>query len=690
MKTCPQSPLFTFALFISTGCVHAHDTAPSLTPVVVTGHYNNSVGSSDTASQGVIGSELLQNRALLRPADVLEYIPGMVVTQHSGEGKANQYFLRGMNLDHGTDFATTINGVPINMPTHAHGHGYSDLSVLIPELVSRIEYRKGPYFASEGDFSSAGSANILYRTQLDRPFMTLTLGQQGYVRGMAAASQEISEGVTLLTAVERLNNDGPWTVPERFRKLNTLFTISGGTPRENWSTSFSAYTARWNATDQVPQRLIDAGSHQDQPFGRFDSLDPSDGAKTNRFSLSGHWRRSANDQITAIQWYAIQYDLDLYSNFTYSLERPTDQFAQTDHRTVVGGKAFRTWMTERGPALTVLNTLGIQLRQDQIRVGLYDSAQRQIQSALRDDQVRQSTLGVYGQNDIRWNTWLRTIAGLRADQLNVHVSSRSLSENSGKADAYKLSPKMSVIFGPWYKSEFFLNAGKGFHSNDARGMTARLDPRTGLAIDRVPGLVSSRGQELGIKTDIVPHLQSSVALWRLDFDSELVYVGDAGQTEAGRPSKRSGIEWSNHWTPGEHFLMDLSLAWTKPRYADGDPAGNHVVNAQQRVANLSFALRNLGPWSGSLGVRYIGSAPLIENNSVRSSASLTTHLRMARKLSKTIAVAIDALNLTDRKNNDISYLYTSRVAGEPPAGVAGLHVHPALPRTIRLTAIVQF
>lgn len=690
MKNCPKSLPLAFAFLIGTGCVHAHEAVPNLTPVVVTGHYNNSVGSSDAASQGVIGSELLRNRAWLRPADVLEYIPGLVVTQHSGEGKANQYFLRGMNLDHGTDFATTINGVPINLPTHAHGHGYSDLSVLMPELVSRIEYRKGPYFASEGDFSSAGSANIIYRTQLDKPFMSVTLGHRGDVRGVAAGSQEISEGVTLLSAIERLNNDGPWTVPERFRKLNTLFTLSGGTPRENWSTSLSAYSASWNATDQVPQRLIDAGSYQGQPFGRFDSLDPSGGAKTSRVSLSGNWRRSANDQVTAIQWYALQYDLDLYSNFTYSLERPTDQFAQTDHRTVVGGKAFRTWMTELGPARTMLNTLGIQWRQDQIRVGLYDTAQRQIQAAVRDDQVRQSTVGLYGQNEITWNAWLRTIAGLRADQLNVHVSSRPLSENSGRADAYKMSPKMSVIFGPWNKTEFFLNTGKGFHSNDARGMTARMDPRTGLPIDRVPGLVSSRGQEFGIKTEVVSNLQSSVALWRLDFDSELVYVGDAGRTEAGRPSKRSGIEWSNHWTPGEHFLMDLSLAWTKPRYADNDPAGNFIVNANQRVANLSFALRNLGPWSGSLGVRYIGSAPLIENNSVRASSSLTTHLRVARKLSKDITVAMDALNLTDRKNNDISYHYTSRVAGEPPGGVDGLHVHPALPRTVRLTAIVQF
>ena len=658
--------------------------------MVVTGHYDNAIGSSDAASQGVIGAELLRNRALLRPAEVLEFIPGMVVTQHSGDGKANQYFLRGMNLDHGTDFATTINGVPINMPTHAHGHGYSDLNILIPELVNRVEYRKGPYFASEGDFSSAGSANILYRTKIDQPFVSTTWGQRGYVRGVAAGSREISDGVTLLTAVERLNNDGPWTTPEGQRKLNALFTLSGGTPRESWSTSFSAYAARWNSTDQVPQRLIDAGTYQGQPFGRFDSLDPSNGATTRRMSLSGNWRLSENNRLTAVQWYAIAYDLDLYSNFTYALERSTDQFAQKDHRKVLGAKAFRTWGADLGPDRVMLNTLGVQFRQDQIRVGLYDTAQRQIQGTVRDDQVRQTMLGVYGQNELSWNNWFRTIAGIRADQLSANVTSYTLAENSGQASAVKLSPKISAIFGPWNKTELFFNAGKGFHSNDARGITSRVDPKTGLPIDRVPGLVSSRGQEIGIKTEIVPHLQSALAFWRLDFDSELVYVGDAGNTEAGRPSKRTGIEWSHHWTPGDHFLMDVNLAWTRPRYADHDPAGNRIVNATQRVANLTFALRNLGPWSGSVGVRYIGSAPLIEDNSVRSASSLTTNLRVTRKISNDITVAMDVLNLTDRRNNDISYYYTSRVAGEPSSGVNGVHVHPAEPRTLRISARIQF
>ena len=614
----------------------------------------------------------------------------MVVTQHSGDGKANQYFLRGMNLDHGTDFATTVNGVPVNMPTHAHGHGYSDLNFLIPELVQRVEYRKGPYSASEGDFSSAGSANFVYRTKLDRPFADVTIGQRGYLRGVAGVSRELREGVTLLTAVERLNNNGPWSIPEGIRKTNAQLILSGGSPREGWSTSLSAYSARWNSTDQIPQRLIDAGSYQGQPFGRFDSLDPSDGGNTNRTSLSGNWHQSTEHELTKIEWYVIKYDLNLFSNFTYSLDRANDQFAQTDDRSVWGGKAYRSWITDLSDGRSMQNSLGVQVRQDRIRVGLYDTVARQIQSTVRNDDGQQTLVGIYGENEMGWSTWLRTVTGLRVDQFNAKVTSHAQALNSGSATASKVSPKFSVIFGPWQKTEFFINAGKGFHSNDARGTTAKVDPKTGLPIDSVPGLVSSRGQEMGVKSQVVPNLQTTLAIWRLDFDSELVYVGDAGNTEAGRPSSRTGVEWSNHWTSGEHLLMDANFAWTRPRYSDNDPAGNRIPNAVQRVANLTFALHNLGPWSGSLGVRYIGAAPLVEDNSVRSIASVTTNLRVNRKISNNLDVALDVLNVTDRKNNDISYYYTSRVAGETLAGVDGVHVHPSEPRTIRVTAQMRF
>jgi outer membrane receptor protein involved in Fe transport len=282
------------------------------------------------------------------------------------------------------------------------------------------------------------------------------------------------------------------------------------------------------------------------------------------------------------------------------------------------------------------------------------------------------------------------VAGWRVDQLNAKVTSHSQALNSGSANASKISPKLSVIFGPWHKTEFFINVGNGFHSNDARGTTTSVAPKTGLPINSMPGLVSSRGQELGVKSQIIPKLQTTLAIWQLDFDSELVYVGDAGNTKAGRSSRRSGVEWNTHWTPVETFLINAQFAWARPRYLDDDPAGHDIANAVQRVANFTFAWRHLGSWSGAMGVRYIGAAPLIEDNSVRSSSSVTANLHVNRQLSNDLDIAFDMMNLTDRKNNDISYYYTSRIAGEPLAGVNGLHVHPAEPRTIRVTARLRF
>ena len=315
----------------------AHEAMPM---VEVVAHYDNSIGSSNAASQGTITSALLDNRPLLRPGDMLEYVPGMVVTQHSGDGKANQYYLRGFNLDHGTDFATSLNGMPINMPTHAHGHGYTDLNFLIPELVQRVDYRKGPYFAQDGDFASAGAADFHYKTKLDKDFSQLTLGQRGYSRAVGAASHELAKGMDYLAAMELMHNDGPWTVPEHLQRRNGVFMLSEGSRANGWTASAMHYSARWNATDQIPLSMLQSGQ-----LGRFDSLDPSDGAHTQRSSLSLDWRRTQDGMLDKVVLYAIRSDLSLFSNFSYYSSNPAtgDQFMQQEARQVYGLKATRQW-----------------------------------------------------------------------------------------------------------------------------------------------------------------------------------------------------------------------------------------------------------------------------------------------------------------------------------------------------------
>lgn len=681
---------------LSLGVVCAHAQLMAATPsgqdeVEIIAHDHKAPGLSDAASQGAVSASVIKLKPLQRPADVLEFVPGMVVTQHSGDGKANQYFLRGMNLDHGTDFATTVNGVPVNMPSHAHGQGYSDLNFLMPELVQRIDYRKGPYFAGEGDFSSAGSARIAYRTRLDQPFADVSLGQGGYARTVVAGSREIQDGLHVLGALESMHHNGPWTQPEGLRKTNALLTLSGGTAAQGWSTSLMSYAAQWRATEQVPQRLLDAGVYQGQPFGRFDSLDATDGGQTRRTSLSGQWHSQTAQERVQLSAYAMRYDLDLFSNFTYQLNNPVsgDQFGQSDQRSVWGGRASKSWITEGQEGAFVVNTLGLDYRQDHIRLGLFNTAARQILSTVREDVVEQSLLGVHAENATTWTPWLRTVAGVRADVWRAQVQSLSLAANSGQARSSQLSPKLSLIMGPWARTEFFLNAGRGFHSNDARGATATVDPVSGSAISPVAGLVAARGQEVGLKTQWSDQWQSSLALWQLDMDSELVYLGDAGSTEAGRPSRRQGLEFSHQGGWGQHLGLDMSLAWTRARYTDNAEPGNYIPNAVQRVANLTVTLRNAHPWSGSLGLRYIGSAPLREDNAVRAPSSLTLNLRMQRQLRPDLDLGLDVLNLTDRQNIDVAYVYTSRLSGEA-AGVDGVHVHPAEPRTVRVSVRYRF
>jgi len=663
--------------------------------VEVTGqHYDNAVGSSDAASQGVVRAEMLKSRPLLRPGEVLETVPGLVVTQHSGDGKANQYFLRGFNLDHGTDFATTVDGLPVNMPTNAHGQGYSDLNFLIPELVDRIEYRKGPYFAKNGDFSAAGSADIFYRPTLGAPFAQFTLGGNGYQRLVGAGSAALSPANSLLGAVELMHNDGPWTLKEDLHRANGLVTLSSGTAASGWSATLMGYDAHWHSTDQVPQRLIDAGTYLGKPFGRFDAVDPSDGGRASRTSLSASWHDVDERGATRISAYAMHTTLELFSNFTYFLNHPDtgDQFSQQEARNVFGLSASRSFDHRWGP-FEARSEVGLQARQDRIHVGLYDSQDRVIIGTTRIDDVRETLASAYAQTAVEWAPKLRGLLGLRADRIAAQVDSLLQPLNSGSAGKSLVSPKLSVVAGPWQRTEFFVNAGSGFHSNDARGMTTTVDPKTGEPQQPVPGLVKARGAELGLRTEAIPGLQSSLALWRLDFDSELTYSGDEGTTSPNGPSRRYGVEWNNHWVPRRWLLLDLDLAWTHARFredqSDDITVGPYVPNSVDRVFTGTVTLRDLGPWSVSVTERYIGAGALTADNSVRSNSSLVANLRVGRQLTPNSALTLDVLNLFDRHYNDIEYYYATQLAGES-APVNDKVVHAGEPRTVRLTLRVGF
>jgi hypothetical protein len=645
----------------------------------------NLVGIALSASQGATTARQLESRPIARAGEVLETVPGVVISQHSGEGKANQYYLRGFNLDHGTDFAVTVAGMPVNLPTHGHGHGYSDLNFLIPELVSGVQFSKGPYFAEQGDFATAGAATINYVNRLSRPLVRVGGGDQGFARAVAAGSTLLGRG-HLLGAFEVLHNDGPWDLPEGYRKFNGLFRYSQGDAVNGFSITAMGYHGAWSSTDQIPSRAVNSGA-----IGRFGVLDPTDGGDTYRYSGSVEWQRTHGSGATKAVAYGIGYDLDLFSNFTFLLDDPIDgdQFQQADHRFVTGGRVSHR-RVHRWAGRPVQNTVGLQVRNDDIaKVGLYHTKARTVLETVRQDGVLQTSGAVYAQNEIEWSPWLRTLAGLRADGYRFHVDA-SDPVNGGIRRAGLFSPKGGAVIGPWRGTEMYVNAGYGFHSNDARGATITRDPSSGEAAERVTPLARARGLETGVRTVAIPRLQTSVALWTLSLDSELVFVGDAGTTEAGRPSHRYGVEWANYYTPRPWLIFDGDLSVSRSHFTDADPAGDRIPGAVETVVSAGATVDSVRNWFGSVRLRYFGPRPLVEDNSVRSKATSLLNAELGYRLTKSVRVALDIFNLLDARHSDIDYFYTSRLPGEPPEGIDDVHFHPTLPRTARVGLIVGF
>jgi len=554
-------------------------------------------GRPDSASEGAIEDHQLETRPLQRPAAVLEAVPGVVVTQHSGSGKANQYFLRGFNLDHGTDFAVHVDGMPVNLPSHGHGQGYADLNFLIPELVDHIHFRKGPYYAGEGDFSAAGAAHVDLKRWQHGFDAQLTAGSFGYRRSLFTGGRDVADG-HLLGALEIGRDDGPWLNPERLRKLSGLLRLVQGTERNGYSATAMAYSSRWNSTDQIPLRAVSDGS-----LPRFGAVDPSDGGRTSRYSLSAQWARSSETAITRASAYVIRSRLDLFSNVTYFLNDPVngDQFEQVDRRTVAGGDLSHGWRTPF-EGRQIEHTLGARLRHDDIgQVALFNTLARTRLATVRSDAVQQSSLGLYYQNAIPWTGWLRSQLGLRADFYRFRVASDNPA-NSGRTSDALLSPKLGLVFGPWSEVEYFLNYGHGFHSNDARGTTITVDPATGMPANRVQPLVRARGGELGMRAAPLRGYQTSLALWRLELDSELVFVGDAGTTQANRPSRRQGLEWTNSYKPTALITLDMDLSLSHARFTTADPAtpGERIPGAVDRTLSAGIGYGGKEGWNGEL------------------------------------------------------------------------------------------
>ena len=664
-----------------------HNTALADESVVhrvsIEGSRSSQLGLLDAANAGMIGQKKLENMSTYRPGELLEAIPGVIVSQHSGEGKANQFYLRGFNLDHGTDLRTMLDEMPVNQRSHSHGQGWTDLNFLIPELAARMDYKKGPYFSSTGDFSSAGSAAITYASRLSQSIFSSTIGEFNYQRALLAASPDFADG-SLLYALELTHNDGPFIQGDNFKKVNAVLRYSEGFANNGFNLSAMVYRGSWKATDQIPLRADENGS-----LNRFDAIDHSDGGQAHRYSLSGGWRRTTNDDASKISAYLIHNQLDLFSNFTYFMEDPIngDQFSQPDKRVTGGVNASQTWHSHIYGKNTDF-TLGTQIQNDNIFNGLNKTRARQTLSTVRRDHIVESSVGVFTEASTRWTDYFRTNFGLRYDHFNFNVKS-DRAENSGSARDHIFSPSANFAFGPWNKTELFLNLGNSFHSNDARATTTRIDPQSLEATQRSPGLVKSHGLELGLRSEAIDGVQTSISVYRLDFDSELSFVGDAGTTEAGRPSRRYGIEFSNSYRANNWLTIDVDAAYAKARSRDQDPAGNHIAGAIEGVAQLAATIEKVGPWSGALRLRYFGPRALNEDNSVRSKSSTTLNGRISYKINPSTKIELEGFNLTNRQASAIDYYYTSQLKGEARPK-DDIHFHPIESRSFRLMLIKSF
>lgn len=679
LRFLPLIGLFSGAVLTSFGQAVRPEPTNELDMLLVTGRAEDLVGVATTSSEGIVGGDALSGRPLLRTGEIVETIPGVIVTQHAGGGKANQYYLRGFNLDHGTDLATDIDGVAINMPTHAHGQGYTDLNSLIPELVQNVVYKKGPYFAEVGDFGSAGAFSLRTYDVLPQSLLVLEGGNFGAARFVFASSPKVGAG-NLLYALELSNYDGPWDRPDSFQKINAMLKYSEGDASNGFSITANAYHGNWQSSDQVARRAFSRG------VGRYSALDDTTGGDSSRYSLLGEWHRTDEKSSTDLLIYGTYYDLDLFSNFTYFLDDPVngDQFEQKDRRITAGVKFAQTWF---GTLLEneTETTLGFQSRYDNIRNGLYKSREQRRLSTTRYDHTIEASNGLYFENKTKWLPWFRTVAGLRGDYFNFKVDARD-EINTGSDDDFMASPKLSLIFGPWAKTEFYVNGGFGFHSNDARGVNDGLAP--------ADPLVRTKGAEIGMRTTAVKGLQSALTLWMLDIDSELVFIGDAGNTEAGRPSRRVGVEFTNFYDLNEYVTLDADFAFSNARFTETAPEGKRIPGSIETVITAGIVLKDYNRFFGALRLRYFGPRDLIEDGSAQSDGSTLINGQIGYRIDETWSVALNVFNIFDQEVSDVDYFYSSRLKNEPEGpddgGYADFHTHPAEPRSYRVSLSAKF
>jgi len=674
-------------------------SAPAgISEVVVTTSRLNLLGTASTASQGSVTEEELDLRPAYRVGQLLESVPGLVVTVHSGEGKANQYLARGFNLDHGTDIANFVDDMPVNRPTNTHGQGYSDLNFIMPELSNGLDYTKGPYYASVGDFGSVASTHMHLANEIPNQ-VAVAGGTLGIYNVFAGGTGHLSDQDRLTGGIYYGHVDGPYTHPDDFRKIAGILRFSHGTDADGYSATGMYFHGEGNMTTDQPVRAVQEGL-----ISRWGSLDPSDGSLSERFSLSGHYGVTGDSWKSSSSAYFIHAKMILWNDFTHFLDDPIngDQEEQYESRTTAGGQSSFT-LTQSIGAIQNDLVMGLQVRYDDAYVNRKHTLQRvpltycsvaqptgpslQVPIAggiCNADQVHLLDLGPYVENTTHWTEWLRTVVGLREEY--YRASDHSLTTGFSGSDHETLfQPKGSLILGPFAATEFYFSAGRGFHSDDVRGVfgTVPLEGVPGTA-GKTPLLAPGNGLEFGVRSNIVPRLATQLAIFQQDFNSELTYDADAGQDSASAPSRRQGIELSAEYRPLRWIEINTDLAWSKARYR-GDLAafgldGPFIANAPKFIGSFGVLVDNIGPWFGGLQWRKLGAYPISDGNRFPEDPGYSEfNLDAGYKINAHLKVQLSLYNVFNTKANSSAYYYTSRLPGEPPDGVTGYQAHPLEP-----------
>ena len=613
------------------------------------------------ASAQTVRDRDLRLRPLQRPGDLFRVTPGLIAVQHAGGGKADQYLLRGFDADHGTDIALSFDGLPLNMVSHGHGQGYADANWIIPELVERVEISKGPYFAEQGDFATAGAIDLISRSGAES-FVSAGGGSFNTLRGVAIAAPTLGTSWQPLLAAELVHTDGPFDHPEDFRKYNLFGKLTYHLDaRSQISVAASAYNGSWNASGQLPSRAVRSGQ-----VGFFGALDPSEGGSSSRENVYAtlRLRPDQSSEFNALA-YRSHYDFNLYSNFTLLSRDPVngDAIQQWDERSLTGGRISYRWLKQwRGMLFD--STVGGTARADSIHNGLAYVRQRERLQKVTEDDIAESSVAAYAKEEVQPFRWLRLMAGVRFDHFTFRVDDRledlatQGTATSGARGASRISPKATVVVSPHPTTDLFANFGYGLHSNDARGVVRLVDP--------VTPLTRAIGYEVGARSRLLDRrLDVAVALWGLDIDSEIVWVGDEGTTEAAGATRRVGVEAEARLQIRPWLFADLDVTLSSARFRENAGNGGAVALAPRLTIAGGLTANHPRGLRGGLRGLHIAERPATEDEFLMAEATTLLDLFAAYRY-RSIELSLTLENLLDRRYRSAQFATVTRLQNEAP------------------------